>query len=255
MTPPDAPPVLEARGLRKSFGALVATNDLSLEVRTGQIHALIGPNGAGKSTAIAQLAGALRPDAGDVLFSGRPVTTLDEAGRARLGLARSFQISALFPDMTALESVMLAVQAGRAHHARFWKPAWGDPSLREPAQQALYTLGIGHLARTRASDLAHGQRRLLEMAMALARQPKVLLLDEPMAGLGFVETRNLSAVINALKADMGILLVEHDMDVVFRLADVVTVLVDGTVIASGPPSAIRDDPAVRRAYLSEDDAC
>lgn len=195
------------------------------------------------------------PTKGRYCFPGQPVTRLDEAGRARLGLARSFQISALFPEMTALESVMLAVQAGRRHHARFWKPASADESLLEPARQALYTLGIGHLARTRASDLAHGQRRLLEMAMALAREPKVLLLDEPMAGLGFIETRNLSAVIHALKADMGILLVEHDMDVVFRLADVVTVLVDGAVIASGPPSIIRDNPDVRRAYLSEDDAC
>lgn len=253
MTPPDV--LLEARELRKSFGALVATDGLSLTVRQGEIHALIGPNGAGKSTALAQLGGSLRPDEGEILFAGRPVTRLDEAGRARLGLARSFQISALFSEMTALESVMMAVQAGRPHHVRLWRPAAADRDLVEPARQALYDLGIGHLARTPAGELAHGQRRLLEMAMALARQPRVLLLDEPMAGLGFVETRNLTAVIAALKARMGILLVEHDMDVVFKLADVVTVLVDGRVIASGPPAAIRDDPEVRRAYLSEDDAC
>ncbi|GAA0574917.1 ABC transporter ATP-binding protein [Caenispirillum bisanense] len=248
--------MLEARDLRKSFGALVATDGLSLMVEHGRIHALIGPNGAGKSTALAQLGGSLRPDEGDIRLDGRSITAVDEAGRARLGIARSFQISALFPEMTALESVMMAVQATRPHHARFWRPARSDSGLVEPARAALYNLGIGHLARTRAGELAHGQRRLLEMAMALAGKPRVLLLDEPMAGLGFTETRNLMAVIAALKPKMAILLVEHDMDVVFKLADVVTVLVDGAVIASGPPAAIRDDAAVRRAYLSEgDDAC
>lgn len=248
--------MLEARELRKSFGALVATDGLSLTVEHGRIHALIGPNGAGKSTALAQLGGSLTPDEGEILLDGRPVTGIDEAGRARLGIARSFQISALFPEMTALESVMMAVQAARPHHARFWKPARADEALVEPARAALYNLGIGHLARTRAGELAHGQRRLLEMAMALACRPRVLLLDEPMAGLGFTETRNLTAVIHALKPKMAILLVEHDMDVVFRLADVVTVLVDGRVVACGTPAEIRDDPQVRRAYLSEgDEAC
>lgn len=245
--------MLEARDLRKSFGALVATDGLSLTVEHGRIHALIGPNGAGKSTALAQLGGSLTPDEGEILLDGRAITGVDEAGRARLGIARSFQLSALFPEMTALESVMMAVQAARPHHARFWKPARADAALVEPAKAALYNLGIGHLARTRAGELAHGQRRLLEMAMALACRPRVLLLDEPMAGLGFTETRNLTAVIHALKPKMAILLVEHDMDVVFRLADVVTVLVDGRVIATGTPAAIRDDADVRRAYLSEGD--
>lgn len=248
--------MLEARDLRKSFGAIVATDGLSLTVEHGRIHALIGPNGAGKSTALAQLGGSLTPDEGQVLLDGRPIGGLDEASRARLGIARSFQISALFPEMTARESVAMAVMAARPHHARFWRPAAADRALTDPAQAALDRLGIGHLAHTRAGQLAHGQRRLLEMAMALACRPRVLLLDEPMAGLGATETRALTEVIQGLKPDMAILLVEHDMDVVFELADEVTVLVDGRVIASGPPAAIRDDPEVRRAYLSEgDEAC
>lgn len=249
-------PLLEARDLQKRFGGLVATEHLSLGLQRGEIHALIGPNGAGKTTALAQLSGELRPDAGTVLLGGRDITALDMAGRARLGIARSFQITAVFEALTALENVALAVQARARHHFRLLADAGRDPARMEPASELLHRVGLEGQAQVRAGALAHGQRRALEIAMALAGRPQVLLLDEPMAGTGRAEGEALATLIEGLRAEHAVLLVEHDVDLVFRLADRVSVLVAGAVIASGPPAEVRRDPAVQRAYLAEtvDDA-
>jgi branched-chain amino acid transport system ATP-binding protein len=242
-------PLLRARGLHKRYGGLVATQRLDLDLFRGEIHALIGPNGAGKTTALAQLSGELRPNAGCIHLDGQDVTALAMPARARLGIARSFQITAVFEEFTVRENVALAVQARARHHFRFWQPAAGDAALCGPAQAAITATGLDDAADQVAGALAHGRRRQLEIAMALATQPRVLLLDEPMAGMAAEEVAALSALLERLRPDHAILLVEHDMDVVFRLADRVTVLVDGAVIASDRPEAIRADAAVQAAYL------
>jgi branched-chain amino acid transport system ATP-binding protein len=250
-TPIEAGPVvLRADGLHKSFGALQATDDLTLALRHGEIHALIGPNGAGKTTALAQLSGQLEPDRGRVAYEGRDVTRLGLPQRAKLGIARSFQITALCERFTAQENVELAVQARDRHHFRFWRRAGGDRRLARPAREGLERVGLADVADRPAASLSHGQKRQLELAMALASEPRVLLLDEPMAGMGPSETAAMTELIRGLRADHAILLVEHDMDVVFALADRVSVLVYGRVIASGRPDEVRADPEVRRAYLS-----
>jgi branched-chain amino acid transport system ATP-binding protein len=241
--------VLQALGLQKSFGALMATRDLSLRLHHGRIHALIGPNGAGKTTALAQLSGELRPDRGRVLVDGQDITGLDMARRAKLGIARSFQITAVLEGFTALENVALAVQARSSHHFRFWRDARRERALSEPARRLLERVGLGDKAETPAASLSHGQKRQLEVAMALATEPRVLLLDEPMAGMGPSETAAMTELIRAVKADHAVLLVEHDMAVVFALADEVSVLVYGSVIASGTPQEVRASPEARRAYL------
>ncbi|MBN8938430.1 MAG: ABC transporter ATP-binding protein [Rhizobiales bacterium] len=242
-------PLLEIRHLRKTFGGLVATNDVSLAVRPGETLALIGPNGAGKTTLIAQLQGELSPSAGTILFRGRDITHAPPHRRALLGLARSFQITAVLPDFTALENVRLAVQARSGHSFRFWRSAAGDPSLDGPAGAALDEAGLGARKAIRADALSHGERRQLELAIALAMKPALLLLDEPMAGIGRQDAAAMTALLRALKKTYGIVLVEHDMDAVFALADRIAVLVAGTVIAVGTPEAVRADPAVRAAYL------
>ncbi len=220
----------------------------------GEIHAIIGPNGAGKTTLVSALAGELRPDAGAIRFAGRDISRLGPARRAALGMARSFQITSVFREFTALDNVALAVQARAGHSFRFWRRASRDPHLREPARAALGEVGLAGRADTPAAALSHGERRALELAMVLASEPRLLLLDEPTAGMGAAESAAMISLLARLKGRFAIVLVEHDMDAVFALADRITVLVYGRVIASGPALAIRADPEVQRAYLGEETA-
>jgi branched-chain amino acid transport system ATP-binding protein len=246
--------ILEIRGLAKRFGALRASDGIDLEIREGETHAIIGPNGAGKTTLIAQLAGGIRPDEGTVRFAGEDITALPAAARARRGLARSFQITSIYPEFSALRNVMLAVQARAGHSFRFWKGMSGDEALRAPALALLDEVGLGSRAEIQAASLAHGEQRALEIAMALATKPRLLLLDEPVAGMGAEETQRMIAFLSTLKGGKTMLLVEHDMDAVFSLADRVSVLVYGRIIATGTPPEIRANPEVRRAYLGEEHA-
>ncbi|HJQ58634.1 MAG TPA: ABC transporter ATP-binding protein [Vineibacter sp.] len=243
--------MLEVDRLVKRFGGLVATDSLSLDVRDGEVHALIGPNGAGKTTAIAQLSGFLRPNSGRVTFAGRDITDLPPAARVRLGLARSFQITSVLRDFTALDNVALAEQARQGHSFRFWKAARGDASLRDPGRAILDEVGLAHRADTPAAMLSHGEQRQLEVAMALACDPRLLLLDEPMAGMGPEESARMVALLRGLRGKRTMLLIEHDMDAVFALADRITVLVYGRALATGTPDEIRANPEVRVAYLGE----
>lgn len=243
-------PVLQARGLVKRFGALVATDGVDLNVDAGEVHALIGPNGAGKTTLIAQLAGALTPDAGTVLLGGRDVTRQPARTRAAMGLARTFQITSVFPELSLMRNVTLAAQARQPRPMTWFRAADGD-DLRDRAAQALAGVGLAEADRP-AGAVSHGERRALELAMALVQQPRLLLLDEPMAGAGRDETERLTETLRRLKGSVAMLLVEHDMGAVFALADRVSVLVAGRVVASGAPDAVRADPAVRAAYLGDD---
>ena len=247
-------PLLDVRGLRKRFGGLTASDDLSFDVAEGELHAVIGPNGAGKTTLIAQISGEQRPDGGRIRFAGRDVTRLSAPARARLGIARSFQVTCLFPEFSALDNVALAVQARDGHSFRFLARAANDRRLTEPAQAALAQVGLAERAGMPAGGLAHGEQRQLEIAVALAGRPRLLLLDEPMAGMGVEESKRMVELLASLKRRYTILLIEHDMDAVFALADRITVLVYGRVIATGAPDAIRADAGVREAYLGEDDA-
>ena len=243
--------LLRVAGLSKRFGGIVATDDVRLTVAQGELHALIGPNGAGKTTLIAQLSGQLQPDSGHIHFADADITRLPVYKRSALGLARSFQITSLFLDHSVLDNVALAVQGHAGHSFRFWRDARRDPDLRDPAMAALRRVGLAGRADWRASALSHGEHRLLELAMALAGQPRMLLLDEPMAGLGPEESARMVVMLQELKGDYTILLVEHDMEAVFALADRITVLVYSRVIASGGPDEIRGNEEVRRAYLGE----
>ena len=244
-----AEPLLKVEGLRKSFGGVLATDDLDLAVAPGEIYAVIGPNGAGKTTLISQLSGALRSDAGRILFAGRNVTRLGPPARAHLGLARTFQITSIFHEFTALDNVALAVQAHDGHSFRFWRAARGERRLREPAMEALERVGLAGRADATARFLSHGEHRQLEIAMALATEPRMLLLDEPMAGMGPDESARMVDILYGLKGGQTILLIEHDMDAVFALADRITVLVYGRAIATGAPDEIRANEEVRTAYL------
>ncbi len=245
-------PILELRGLRKSFGALAATDDVSLTLMPGEIHALIGPNGAGKSTLIKQITGEIRPDVGQIRFMDRPIDALDVAARARLGLARSFQISAVIPDFTVLENVTLAVMGASGRVFRFFRPALCQTSLTLPASAHITAAGLEGREGIKAGALSHGERRKLEIAMALALNPKALLLDEPMAGMGLEGAGQLTALLSDLRHKAPILLVEHDMDAVFSLADRISVLVYGRIIATGTVAEIRAHPEVQRSYLGEE---
>ena len=247
-----AEPLLSVRGLRKRFGGLIATDGVDLDVAEGETLAIIGPNGAGKTTLIGQLAGSVQPDAGTIRFAGADVTALSDSARSHRGLARSFQVTSIFRDLTALDNVALAVQAHDGHSFHFWRPARGEAALREPARTALARVGLGNRAEVAAGTLAHGEQRQLEIAMALATRPRLLLLDEPVAGMGVEESQRMVALLRELRGRHTLVLVEHDMDVVFALADRIAVLVYGRVIASGAPEAIRLDPEVRRAYLGEE---
>ncbi len=245
-------PLLEVSDLRKSFGALRASDGISFDVRPGETHAVIGPNGAGKTTFISQLAGNLRPDSGRIRFAGEDITALPAPRRARKGLARSFQITSVYPEFSALQNVALAVQAHAGHSFRFWRDARRDPALTLPAEKVLREVGLGERIHVLAANLAHGEQRQLEVAMALATGPRLLLLDEPMAGMGVEESQRMIALLSSLKRKQTLILVEHDMDAVFRLADRISVLVYGRVIATGAPDEVRANPEVRAAYLGED---
>ncbi len=244
---------LSARKLVKRFGGLLATDDVNLDLETGRIHALIGPNGAGKSTLIAQLSGELAPDAGEILLDGKDITRLPVHARSLEGLMRSYQLTSVLPEFTAIENVMLSVQARQGHSFRFWKPVTGQATLRDPAMAALAEAGLVQAADTPAGELAHGQQRQLELAMVLAGEPRILLLDEPMAGMSQSESREMTQVLSRLRERYAVLLVEHDMEAVFSLADDVSVLVYGRCIATGTPAEIRNDPEVRKAYLGEEE--
>ncbi len=243
--------VLTLKGLYKRFGALEVTRDVSLDLRPGEIHALIGPNGAGKSTLIAQIAGALSPDAGQIHLGKRDITGLSVAHRARLGLGRSFQVSSLAEPLSVIRNVMIGVQAMAGHSFHFWTPIDRDERLLVPARAVLGRMQLDHRADTPVAELSHGERRQVEVACALALEPKALLLDEPMAGLGPEGTAHLTDLLETLKREVPILLIEHDMDAVFRLADRLSVLVAGSVIAHGDGDTIRRDPRVRDAYLGD----
>jgi branched-chain amino acid transport system ATP-binding protein len=245
-------PLLSTDRLVKRFGGLVATDTVSIDVRPGEIHALIGPNGAGKTTLVSQLTGNLAPDAGTIHFAGRDVTRLPTHARVRLGLARSFQITSVLREFTALDNVALAFQAHAGHSFRFLADARRDERLRAPARRGLEAVGLGARAETPAAALSHGEQRQLEIAMALAGDPKLLLLDEPMAGMGVEESQRMIGFLRALKDKRAMLLIEHDMDAVFQLADRITVLVYGRAIASGTPDEIRANAEVRQAYLGDE---
>jgi branched-chain amino acid transport system ATP-binding protein len=246
--------LLEIEGLTKRFGGVIASDAISLGVPKGELHAIIGPNGAGKTTLIGQLAGEIAPDAGHIRFEGHDVTALPTYRRSQLGLARSFQITSLFLDFTALDNVALAVQAHAGHSFHFWRAARSEADLRAPAHAALARVGLANRGDVLVSNLSHGEHRQLEIAMALATSPRMLLLDEPMAGMGPEESARMVRTLRELKRELTILLIEHDMEAVFALADRITVLVYGRIIASGAPEAIRANAEVRQAYLGEQEA-
>jgi branched-chain amino acid transport system ATP-binding protein len=246
-----AEPLLRVENLVRRFGGIVATDNLSLDVARGELHAIIGPNGAGKTTLISQLIGQLRPSAGTIRFAGDDITHLPAWRRSQLGLARSFQITSLLPDFTVCDNVALAAQARDGHSFRFWGDARKERHLREAAKSALARVGLDRRADVIVSKLSHGEQRELELAVALATKPQLLLLDEPMAGLGSTESARMVKLLGELRREVTIILVEHDMEAVFALADRITVLVYGRVIASDAPAAIRGNEEVKRAYLGD----
>jgi len=246
--------LLRLVGLRKAYGALKVTDDVSLEVLPGELHAIIGPNGAGKTTLIHQISGLAAPDDGAIIFDGRDITRLPMHERVRLGLARSFQITSILPGFSALENVALAVQARSGSSFRFFGDAAAEETLNKPAQEFLALVGLGDRAHTPAGLLSHGEKRQLEVAVALATGPKLLLLDEPLAGTGKEESERVVATLQRLKRRYTIVLIEHDMEAVFSLADRVSVLVYGRLIATGAPDAVRANAEVRSAYLGEEAA-
>jgi branched-chain amino acid transport system ATP-binding protein len=247
--------LLDIAGLKRHFGGLWATNGVDLVVREGEIHALIGPNGAGKTTLIHLISGALAPDAGRILFADAEVAHLPMHARVARGIARSHQITQVFPALSLLENLRLAVQSRTRDWGssfQFWRPASADFRVIEEAEDWLGRVGLAEQAGTHAKDVSHGEQRALELAMALATRPRLLLLDEPMAGMGPEESAHMARLIASLKGEQTVLLVEHDMDIVFRLADRVAVLVAGRIIVSDTPAAVRDHPEVRRAYLGDE---
>ncbi|MGB0846929.1 MAG: ABC transporter ATP-binding protein [Thiolinea sp.] len=244
-------PLLQIRNLNKSFGGIVATDDVSLSVAEGGIHAIIGPNGAGKTTLIAQLCGELTPDSGDIVFAGKSLLPLNMPQRARAGLARSFQVTSVVMPMTLLENVMLAVQGCSGHSFRFWSPVRHDKQMTATAMAILAEIGLDDRADKIAANVSHGEQRQLEVAMALAMKPRMLLLDEPMAGMGKEEGMQMVEILKRLQGDKTILLVEHDMDAVFSMADTLSVLVNGHIIATDTVQNIRNNPEVQKAYLGD----
>ena len=246
--------ILQVRNLNKAFGGVVATDHLDFDVRQGEIHAVIGPNGAGKTTFVAQIAGMLTPDSGEIIFDGQEISGLSAPERSHAGLARSFQITSVFPNFTAIENVALSIQAHDGHSFRFWTTAFRDAKLIQPARNILEQVGLADRALSLAGNLAHGEQRQLEIAMALATKPKLLLLDEPTAGMGAEESEIMRQFLLGLKGEYSIILIEHDMDTVFNLSDRITVLVYGRGIATGAPDEIRSNAQVKAAYLGEDEA-
>jgi branched-chain amino acid transport system ATP-binding protein len=245
-------PLLKLEHVRKSFGALVVTDDVSLEFDANELHAIIGPNGAGKTTLIHQISGLAVPDSGRIIFQGRDVTALPMHERARLGLVRSFQVTSILPRFSVLENVALAVQARNGSSFRFFGNARAEKSLNDAAMTHLTRFGLAARADVAAGLMSHGEKRQLELAIALASEPKLLLLDEPLAGTSHNESQRLIATLQELRRELPIVLVEHDMDAVFALADRVSVLVYGRIIASGTPQSVRDNAQVREAYLGEE---
>ena len=249
---PASTPLLDVRGLEKRFGGLVATDGVDLAVRAGEVHALIGPNGAGKTTLIAQIGGQLASDRGRIVFDGADVTRWPAHRRARHGLARSFQVTRLFRSASVLDNVALAVQAVGAGGTDAWRPASHDRARLDRAREVLDAIGLGAKAAHSIDQLAHGERRALEVGMTLASRPRLLLLDEPMAGMGGEESARMEALIGVVRQRSTVLLIEHDVDAVFRLADRVSVLVGGRIIATGAPAEVRRDPGVVAAYLGDE---
>jgi branched-chain amino acid transport system ATP-binding protein len=247
-----AEPVLRIEGLTKNFGGLRVTDDLTLDVRPGELHAVIGPNGAGKTTLINQISGLLSPDSGRIVFGGEDVTRMPVHARATRGLARSFQITSILPRFSVLENVALAVQARSGTSFSFFGRASAEEALNAPAREALAQVGLENRADVLAGELSHGEKRALELAIALAMEPKLLLLDEPMAGTGRDETERLVQALRGLKGRFPMVLVEHDMEAVFALADRISVLIYGRILASGTPDEVRNDPQVVTAYLGEE---
>lgn len=245
-------PLLEVRKLVKRFGGLVATNSASFTVREGEMHALIGPNGAGKTTLIHQISGGLAADEGEMLFGGVDIFRMPMHQRVRLGLARSYQVTSVFVKLTVLDNVALAVQARSGSSFRFWRAAVSETSLFEEAYAILEQVGLAEKAGQLAGSLAHGEQRQLELGITLATRPKLLLLDEPMAGMGPEDSERMVSLLQTLRGKATVLLVEHDMSAVFRLADTISALVYGRVIASGTPAQIKNDPEVKKAYLGEE---
>ncbi|HEV7874748.1 MAG TPA: ABC transporter ATP-binding protein [Enterovirga sp.] len=244
--------LLQVEGLSKSYGALRVTNDVSFEVRPGELHAIIGPNGAGKTTLIEQISGSAKSDGGHIRFAGRDITGLSTPQRVWAGLARSFQITCILPRYSALENVALAIQARSGSSFRFLRPAAREAALNAPAMVLLERFGLGTRAGISAGLLSHGEKRQLELAIALATEPKLLLLDEPLAGTSHEESRRIIGILQGLKGQLAILLIEHDMDAVFALADRISVLVYGEIVATGTPAQIRANREVRNAYLGEE---
>ena len=244
--------LLDVRGLEKRFGGIVATDHVNLAVRAGEIHALIGPNGAGKTTLVSQLAGQLRCDRGHIVFDGADITHLVTHERARRGLVRSFQITRLFKSFSVVDQVALALQAVRGSSLRAWRPLQAEAALVDEAHALLATLGLADVAASAIDALSHGAQRALEVGLALASRPRLVLLDEPMAGLGPVESQQMERLVAGLRRRCTVLLIEHDVDAVFRLADRVTVLVNGAIVATGSPAEVRADPAVVAAYLGDE---
>ena len=245
--------LLRVDQLVKRFGGLTATDHAQLMVQQGSVHALIGPNGAGKTTLIHQISGALQPDEGTICFDGCDVTAMPMHQRARIGLVRSYQITSIFQRLSVLDNLALAVQAISGSSFRFWRPARADHERYAQAAALVERVGLGARLDSIAASLSHGEQRQLELGLALATRPKLLLLDEPMAGLGADETEQMVALLQSLRGEFTLLLVEHDMDAVFRLADTVSTLVFGKVIASGTAQQIKDNPEVQRAYLGDDE--
>ena len=249
-----ADPLLRVENLVRRFGGIVATDHVSLDVARGELHAVIGPNGAGKTTLISQLTGQLLPHSGTIRLADADITRVPAYRRSALGLARSFQITSLLLDFTAIDNVALAAQAHDGHSFYFWSNARKERQLRQAALATLDRVGLRHRADVLVSRLSHGEQRELELAVALATKPQLLLLDEPMAGLGSTESARMVKLLQELRREVTIVLVEHDMDAVFALADRISVLVYGRVIASGVPAAIRQNEEVRRAYLGDQHA-
>lgn len=243
--------LLQITDLSKSFRGIVATDHAALSVREGELHALIGPNGAGKSTLVNQISGEIAPDSGKIEFDCADITRWSAPKRAQAGLVRSYQITSVFNDMTALENVLMAVQARSKNHFGSWKDTTKDSSLTNPALEALALVGLADQQHIRAGEMAHGGRRQLELAMAVALRPKLMLLDEPLAGMSQSESESMTRQLARLKSEVTILLIEHDMQAVFALADRVTVLVAGRPVATGLPDEIRNNPLVKDAYLGE----
>ena len=241
--------ILSVNDIEKSFGALKATDGVSLTVNAGEIHALIGPNGAGKTTLISQIYGSLKPDHGSVLLNGEDITDQPVTERIRRGMTRSFQITSVLMGFSVIENAMIADYARRDQAFRFFAPAFQDKDIKQRAEAILKSVGLGQRLEEQVATLSHGERRLLELALAMMMQPRLMLLDEPMAGVGADESARMTDLIAEFRQHCGILLIEHDMDAVFRLADRITVLVEGRIVASGTATEISNDPAVREAYL------